>query len=426
MELVLPANVQPLPLPLPHEGRRQILVPGFPVQLQSEVELEEFITNKLTEMQTQSPVSAEKLAFRIIHHTRLTPKVLQHLRKQYLPNFSSMTWKEDIFPAFSTCLDTTDHIDHRAIPNYPLNRSRLPLVIFEEILSELDVARRNLGERRNLENESAVQLYIHPIPSAILKLFRGRLTNMPEHLLTGQIANSGRCEFTIGFKGRLMLLFIELKHELSKNDKHHSDVIAQVIAETDGADTSNSSNEFDGFPIHAILTDGLSFEFYVVSFHHWTVHRGTGGVDMGIKPWQGNKSRISLPPDEQSPDYLPQLKIIIELLFDTFVQAYLYGIVAQLNWSARRARFLNTALGSGYARRNSTGHWEKAHILGCQAHETLRAAHNMRLHSPIKADQLATVGLQMLEESTACIPKPELDWSFLDQWELKRDELMRV
>jgi hypothetical protein len=109
------------------------------------------------------------------------------------------------------------------------------------------------------------------------------------------------------------------------------------------------------------------------------------------------------------------------MLFDTFVQAYLYGIVAQLNWSARRARFLNTAV-----RRNSTGHWEKAHSLGCQAYEKLRAAHNMRLDSPIAADQLATVGLRMLNDSTACIPKPELDWSFLDQWELKSDELMRV
>ena len=89
---------------------------GIPVHLQSEEELEEFITRKLTEMQSHSPISAEKLAFRVIHHTRLTPKVLQHLRKQYLPNFSSMTWKDDIFPAFSTCLDTTDYIDHRAIP----------------------------------------------------------------------------------------------------------------------------------------------------------------------------------------------------------------------------------------------------------------------------------------------------------------------
>jgi hypothetical protein len=127
-----------------------------------------------------------------------------------------MTWKDDIFPVFSACLDTTYHIDHRAIPNYPLNRSRPPLPIFKEILSELDVARRNLGERCNLENEAAVQLYIHPIPTAILNLFRGRLTNMPEHLLTGQIVNSGRSEFTIGFKGRLMLLFIELKQELSR------------------------------------------------------------------------------------------------------------------------------------------------------------------------------------------------------------------
>jgi hypothetical protein len=46
---------------------------------------------------------------------------------------------------------------------------------------------------------------------------------------------------------------------------------------------------------------------------------------------------------------------------------------------ARRARFLNTVVGSGYARRNSTGHWEK-----------LRAAHNMRLDSPIEVLRMCT------------------------------------
>src|SRR5438046_1424767 len=206
MELVVSANARPLLTPLPYEGRKQILIPGFPKQIDSETELEAFILKKLNEMHTQSPKSAEQLAFRIIHHTRLTPKILQYLRRKYLPNFSSLTWREDIFPAFSASLNTTIYSDHRSIQPYMLKRSRIPISTFREILKELDISRRNLGERSNLENEVAVQLYIHPIPNAILSLFRGRLTNMPEHLLKGQIANNGRCEFTIGFNGRLMLL----------------------------------------------------------------------------------------------------------------------------------------------------------------------------------------------------------------------------
>lgn len=426
MESVVSANARPLPTPLPYEGRQQILVPGFPKQIDSEAELEAFILKKLNEMHTQSPKSAEQLAFRIIHHTRLTPKILQFLRRKYLPNFSSLTWREDIFPAFSASLNTTIYSDHRSIQPYMLKRSRIPISTFREILKELDVSRRNLGERSNLENEAAVQLYIHPIPNAVLSLFRGRLTNMPEHLLKGQIANSGRCEFTIGFNGRLMLLFIELKQELTNNHAQHSDIIAQVIGEADGADTSNCANEFDGFPIHAVLTDGIHYEFYLVSFHSWSIYRGTGEVDVGIRPWQTNKSRISLPPDEQSPEYRPQLKIIIELLFDTFLQAYLNGIVAQLHYSARRARFQNTEVGSGYSRRHSTGEWDRAYLIAFRAAETLRAAHTMRLESTVEADKLADLGVQQLFESAACIPHPELDWSFLDDWDAIREELMRI
>ena len=34
--------------------------------------------------------------------------------------------------------------------------------MFEAMLAELDIARRNLGDREILENEAAVQLSIHP------------------------------------------------------------------------------------------------------------------------------------------------------------------------------------------------------------------------------------------------------------------------
>ena len=82
---------------------------------------------------------------------------------------------------------------------------------------ELDRSRRNLGERRTLANEAAVQLYLNTIPETVIGLFYGRLTNAPEHLFHGRIAGSGRCEFTIMFHGHLTLLFIELKQALNLN-----------------------------------------------------------------------------------------------------------------------------------------------------------------------------------------------------------------
>jgi hypothetical protein len=94
----------------------------------------------------------------------------------------------------------------------------------ENLLGNIEAVRETLEfiERRTLENEAAVQLYMNPIPETILSLFRGRLNNMPEHVYHGTIAGSGRCEFSITFHGRLIHLFIEVKHKLSYNPQEHS------------------------------------------------------------------------------------------------------------------------------------------------------------------------------------------------------------
>jgi hypothetical protein len=330
MELILPANIQPLPVPQTYDGRRQIRVPGFPIQIDTLEQLDAFFNQKIHEFEPSS-TAAQKLAFRIIQHTRMTPKVLHHLCKQYLPSFSSITW-QDVFPSFAPNLDTTYYSDHRSIPGYLLKRSRVLISIFETLLAELDVARRNVGERGTLENEAAVQLAIHPIPNTVLSLFHGRLTNMPEHLMKGQMASSGRCEFTVTFHGRLVLLFIELKHSLAVSNEDHADMVAQVLAEADGADTANQSKEFDGVPIHAILTDGIHYEFYWISFNSWTVFRGAGAMNEGITVY-GDPGRISLPNSERAPDYVGQLKIILEVLLDTFLQTYINGICASREYS---------------------------------------------------------------------------------------------
>jgi hypothetical protein len=88
----------------------------------------------------------------------------------------------------------------------------------------------------DLENEAAKQLYMSPIPSTLLSLFSGRLINLPERTLKGWITTSGRCEFLVTLLGMVMFLFIEVKDTLKGGSTKHSDLVAQVLAEADGAE----------------------------------------------------------------------------------------------------------------------------------------------------------------------------------------------
>ena len=75
---------------------------------------------------------------------------------------------------------------------------------------------------------------------------------------------------------------------------------------------------------------------------------------------------------------------------------------------------------------DSTGFWESAGRYASSALEKLREAHQMRIHSPVDAEKLAEEGLADLRASALAIPHPEMDWSFLDQWDNRKPELLRV
>jgi hypothetical protein len=154
------------------------------------------------------------------------------------------------------------------------------------------------GNLKELENEAAKQLYMTPIPSTLLSLFHGRLLNLPEHTRKGRITTSGRYELSVTLLGMVMILFIEFKDMLKGSASKHSDVIAQILAEADGADLFNQIHESDGTAIHAILTDGQAFEFYVVNFYDWKVMRGVGSTIEAV-PWVDGH-QICLPSSERA------------------------------------------------------------------------------------------------------------------------------
>ena len=73
-----------------------------------------------------------------------------------------------------------------------------------------------------------------------------------------------------------------------------------------GADTWNQTKECDSLPIHAILTDGVNYEFYILNFNEWSVYRGVGTAEEGMA-WNMDH-RLTLSLSERSPDYLARLK----------------------------------------------------------------------------------------------------------------------
>jgi hypothetical protein len=424
METIPPPEVEPQVVPQRHVGRHYMHVPEYPHALLTLGDFEDYERNiNLQELYVNSPSAAHKLAYKLIHHCRLSPIVFEQLRKKYLKSFSKVTWK-DVVEYFRPNL-AGPFEDHRSIPPYALQRARIPLPIFKDICSQLDASRMTLGRRENLESESAVQLKYNPIPSTLLTLFGGRLVNIPEHKLVGQLGSSGRCEFTISFHSLLVLCFIEYKQGLRHGGVGlHSDIVAQVIAEMDGADTHNQSEEMDGICIQAILTDGVIFEFYTGNFKHWTMHRGVGYVEEGI-PYDGDH-RIALPESEKAVDYLAKLKVVVEIIFNTFLIAYINGVAAKKARSERHQRVWENQLGRGFLRRNSNSFWDFAEAKALEAHSTLLAANRLRLVDPHEADRQAEFGLEQLNQSVLSIPTPDLDWSFLDNWDQRAEALMRV
>lgn len=425
MEYLVPER-QPRRKDIPYIGRALHNHSSFPPQIDTVDELDAFISTRLRELQTAQiqGYSEDKLAFLVIHYCKLTPAVMAHLRRKFLPSFSKITWIE-VYPFFFSSLDTSMYSDHRSIQTYQLYRSRIPIEIFEEIAQQLDRSRRNLGERRTLANEAAVQLYMNPIPETILSLFRGRLNNMPEHMYHGTIAGSGRCEFSITFHGRLTLLFIEVKHKLSYNPQEHSKMVAQVMAEAGGANLFNKEYQFDDIPIRVILTDGMSFEFYFFDFKKWSVQRGIGSSQAGIP--RNDYGRILLPAAEDDHQYVMKLKVIVEVILDEFIDSYIVGLEAQLEHSAAELwTQVIRPLGSDVIRRESKDYWERALARAKFAGRQLREAHHMRTEDPVAADEHARQGLTYLKESALLIPHSELDWSLLDYWEEKKLAVMMV
>jgi hypothetical protein len=108
--------------------------------------------------------------------------------------------------------------------------------------------------------------------------------------------------------------------------------------------------------------------------------------------------QIHLPSSERAPTYRPILKCLIEVIFDTFLMAYINGLVAQKSYSARRARLEETDVGEMYVSGRSTNYWDQAYTRAENALTQLRLAHGHRVIDKVDADNMSFYGLHLWTE----------------------------
>ena len=85
---------QPRRKDLPYHGRGRVVQAdtSYPPRIDDINDLDRFIMRKVQELRTiqHTKKSAEKITFLIIHYYKLTSKVMTHLRRKFLPNFSNI------------------------------------------------------------------------------------------------------------------------------------------------------------------------------------------------------------------------------------------------------------------------------------------------------------------------------------------------
>lgn len=389
------------------------------------------IWDELSALRETSLEQAQEYAFRILHKNRLLPIAEKLLRQMPPPSISETKW-EYVAQHFDNLLNGAPFFtsDYRSIRSYCITRSRLPMTVFKEICRQLDLSRKTLGKRRNLENEIAVQSYLQPIFTTILGLFQSRLTNLPALPCSGsqkdeegQQDHDGHCKSTISLFGRSLLVIIQVKN-IKPGNRNHSDLIAKVIAEAMDVDKYNKE-KYQGIPIHAILTNGTEFECFHMNFETRTILRGHALTSEGFSY---STHRLYFPEFEGVPQYLASLKADVEAIFDTFLNAYLAGIMAQIYYLRRLPHKFEQHPYAGYhagskETGNSTKMWEIARSKCESAQEKLYNSHQLRIQDPVRADEMAEEGLLLLKESVKSIHLPNDDWSLLDNWDEKATQL---
>jgi hypothetical protein len=111
--------------------------------------------------------------------------------------------------------------------------ARLPTLVFEKVLDDLQDYEWQYGPLSKHENEEARARFLSGYFKRIVALFSGLLYNKPESILEGKITTKGRIEYTFRTFGGVTVVFIEAKLDIGSQTERLN-CYAQVIAECDG------------------------------------------------------------------------------------------------------------------------------------------------------------------------------------------------
>ena len=142
------------------------------------------------------------------------------------------------------------------MPTFTINRARLPLALFKEVVQDIELAMKQYGKPVHHGNEEARSRFLAPVCPTLhspyfvsdfekifnrtVARFHSLILNDPETLMPGRIATQGRIEYHFKVIGGLTVLFVEVKLFIG-SDAERMNAIAQVIAEADGESKFASS-----------------------------------------------------------------------------------------------------------------------------------------------------------------------------------------
>jgi len=294
------------------------------------------------------------------------------------------------------------------IKTFEIYRSRIPTDLFKSIVMDMDIMLVQYGSLPEHKNEEARSRFFSPVFNHIVKQFTFMLRNDPEIVIAGRIGTRGRIEYFFKAFGAIAILCIEMKFKIG-NDMERLDAIAQVIAECDGCDLNNTDAGFS-LPIHCILSDGLSFEFF--KFDKTQASPFLRGCFSGDPAHL--RRGLRLPDFTTTPTPLPfilDLRLACETVFDTMLCAYISGLTAYHG----RSKVRGEKQGS---KRPSFDKWDEALKSAQDALMICRTAESQRRNGDLdSADASVQEGICALQKSTGAVPTLYVSSLIMTGWD---------
>ena len=242
----------------------------------------------------------------------------------------------------------------------------------------------------------------------LVKQFTFMMRNEPETIISGRISTSGRIEYFFKTFGATAILCIEMKFKIGNQDER-LEAIAQVIAECDGmlhtlqlrtfrrrllectGCYEHNTDQGYSLPIHCILSDGLSYEFFKFErtpnprFFRGCFAGDPKHLRLGLHLGDFTETETSLP-------FILQLRRACETVFDTMLCAYISGLKAYHTVSEAKGKKTGS-------KRLSLDGWDDALKSAESALRIFRAAEVLRQNGDLdSADNNVQEALDALQE----------------------------